>query len=74
MSRQHLGIIITVIGTILLAFSVRIERAYIGKIAKDVDKMKKANPNLLEPTETTIIRPLFWIGLILIAFGSILQW
>jgi hypothetical protein len=68
-----MGILATVLGTVLLAFSLKIRRQYEGETAKVVDKMKRSN-GLLEPTETYIIRPLFWLGLGLIASGSLLQW
>jgi hypothetical protein len=70
---QHLGIILTVIGTGFLAFSVRISRQYQGELSKVSDRLKKDH-NLIEPTETSIVRSLFWIGLGFVALGSALQW
>lgn len=71
---QHLGIILTVIGTGFLAFSVRITRQYQGEMAKDVDRIKMDHPELIEFTQTHIVRKLFWIGLVFVALGSTLQW
>ena len=73
LTRQHFGIITTIVGTILLAFSLRIKRQYTGEVAKAVDDTKRQN-NLLEPTETYIARWLFWLGLTCVAMGSALQW
>ena len=73
-SRQQFGIILTIIGTIFLAFSVKMKRQYIEDMAKRVDDIKKKNPNLIEPTETYIVQWLFWLGLFFIAVGSMLQW
>ena len=70
-NRQHLGIIQTMIGTVFLAFSVRVTRQYKGEMAKEADRLKKDH---IEPAETSIIRRLFWIGLGLVALGSALQW
>jgi hypothetical protein len=74
MSRQHIGIIATIVGTVLLAFSIQTRRQYQGEIGKVVDREKHANPNLLEPTETRIVRWRFWAGLFFVALGSGLQW
>jgi hypothetical protein len=70
----HVGIVLTVIGTIFLALSVKVESSYEGDIAKVLDKAKKENPNLTEPTETSIDRLLFWVGLFFIAIGALCQW
>lgn len=71
---SQIGLILVVVGTILLAFSVKVKRQYSGKIAAEVDSMKKNSHELVEPTETTIVRPLFWLGLFFNAVGSLLQW
>ena len=74
MTSKHLGIILTIIGTFSLTFSVRIKRQYGEGIDKVLDKLKKENPELIEPTETYIVRKYFWFGLVCIALGSLLQW
>ena len=71
LSRQHLGLILVLVGTIFLAFSVQAKSQYNGKLLQE---LKKAYKNLFVPTETVIIRPRFWGGLALIAAGSMLQW
>jgi hypothetical protein len=73
-TRAQAGIVLVVIGTVSLAFSVRIKRQYREGMEKVVDRLKTENPRLMEPTETYIVRELFWIGLICIAIGSLLQW
>ena len=70
-TRQHIGIILTIIGTGFLAFSVRVTRQYQGEMAKEVARFKKDS---IELTQTSINRSLFWIGLGLVALGSALQW
>jgi hypothetical protein len=72
-TNHHIGIILTVIGTGFLAFSVRITRQYQGEMSKIADKLKRG-ASFIEFTETTINRSLFWIGLGFVALGSALQW
>ncbi len=75
MSRQHIGILLTVVGTIFLAISVKVIRQYYGEEAKAVDRIKKDKKGMIiEPTEVKIIRSYFWLGLALVSFGSLLQW
>jgi hypothetical protein len=74
MSCRHLGIILTVLGTVFLAFSVRIIPQYGGPIGEAVERARQRDPKLFTPTETRIIRPLFWAGLGLIGIGAALQW
>lgn len=69
----QVGIVLTIIGTIFLALSVKVKRQY-EEIAKAVDKEKKENPNIIETTETSIDHILFWAGLIFIAIGALCQW
>ena len=71
---HRVGIIIGVIGTVFLAFSVKVKPQYYGEAARVVDTLKKDDPNMIEPTETFINRIMFWIGLALVAIGSALQW
>jgi hypothetical protein len=73
-TRQHFGILLIIIGTTCIAFSVRVKRQYDREMGSAVDKLKKENPNIFEPTETTIVRALLWSGLICIVIGSFLQW
>ncbi len=72
-SLRQIGIVLVVIGTIFLAFSVKVKRGYEGEPAKVVDNSKEEK-GLIETTETSIDRGRFWIGLSLIALGSSLQW
>ena len=71
-SREHIGLILVVIGTIWLAFSVVIRRQYTSDLNKIVDREKRNF--LIQPTEVTICRWKFWIGLLFIAGGTLLQW
>ena len=74
LTRQHIGLVLTFFGTVLLALSVKVKRQYSGDTASEVDKLKEADPDLVEPTETYIVRGQFWAGLILIAIVTVLQW
>jgi len=74
LTREHIGILLTIAGTALLAFSVKVKRQYSGDMARVVDKLKKGGPDVVEPTETHIARGLFWAGLICVAIGAVLQW
>ena len=73
-SRQQLGLILTVLGTAAMGFSLRTQGQYEGDAVKAVKKAKQKHTGLFVPTETHIIRPLFWGGLGLVALGAILQW
>lgn len=74
LARQHIGIFLTIAGTVLLAFSVRDKRQYFGNMQKVADRLKEENRELVEPTETTVVRRLFWAGLGFVAVGTLLQW
>ena len=74
LAAHQLGIILVVLGTILLAFSLKVTPQYSGDAARAVDQLKKDRPDLIELTETYIIRWRFWTGLALVALGSLLQW
>jgi hypothetical protein len=74
MTRSQMGLLLTVVGTVALAFSLRTKSQYTGEIAKVVKKAMRNNSRLFAPTETYIIRPLFWGGLFLVAVGALLQW
>ena len=73
-TRDQVGIVTVVVGTVLLAVSVKVKRQYNSDLSGTVDKLKEKSPNLVEVTETYISRPLFWSGLTLVAIGSMLQW
>ena len=71
---RHIGLILVVIGTFWLAFSLTIRRQYADEREKVIDEFKKKEMNLLEPTEATVNRFRFWIGLVFIAVGTLMQW
>ena len=48
-TRNQIGIILVVIGTALLAFSVKPKRQYEGAVGKAVDDLKRRKPDMLEP-------------------------
>jgi dipeptide/tripeptide permease len=73
-TREQIGIILVIIGTLLLAFSVQVKRQYGNEARKAVDNAKLKDPGLFEPTESYIIRSMFWFGLLFIAVGSAFQW
>jgi len=62
-SLPHIGIVLTIIGTIFLALSVKVESPHEGDFA-----------GVSAPPETSIDRLLFWVGLIFIALGALCQW
>jgi len=74
MTTAQVGIVLVVAGTVILALSVKVNRQYRGQLGKMVDNLKKKDSDLIEPSETRIVRPMFWFGLLLVALGSILQW
>jgi hypothetical protein len=61
-TRANLGIVAVVIGTVILALSVRVKGQYVDEPGRAVRRFKKVHPDMMEPTETTICRPLFWTG------------
>ena len=82
MCRQHIGILLTIAGTIVLAYSLRITSQF--GLGSFVDEGGNINivPNdgeedtkkAIFPTYTYINRWLFRGGLLLVALGSLLQW
>jgi hypothetical protein len=82
MTYPHIGIIITIIGTILLAFSLRIQSQFglgtfvdeAGDIAVVPNDGEEDTKKAIFPTYTYINKWLFWGGLFLVAVGSLLQW
>jgi hypothetical protein len=70
----HIGIVLTIIGTIFLALSVKVESPYEGDFADVINNAKKENPDLSAPLQASIDRVLFWVGLIFIALGALCQW
>jgi len=73
-TREHLGIVAVILGTVFLSFSVKVKRQYIRELSQTVDEIKSKSPDIIELTETYISRKLFWLGLFLVAIGSLLQW
>jgi len=75
MELKHVGIILVVIGTILLAFSLKIIHGYDTKhpVMKESHKIAKES-GYVWPSETYINKWLFWAGLACVALGSLLQW
>lgn len=69
-TRQQIGLIVVLLGTASLAFSIRTLSQYDENILKEIDPDKK----LWAPTQTAIVRPLFWGGLVLVSIGTALQW
>lgn len=72
-TRQHLGLIIVILGTIALAFSVKTEEQH----ESDRKEAEKRNPHmekLWSPVRVTVRRYLFYGGLLAIAIGTLMQW
>lgn len=81
MSFAHFGIIIVIIGTILLAFAVKIKNRYTLATNNRKDKkywgsiVKRAQDvKCFEPTVVYIDKKLFYAGLSCVAIGSLFQW
>lgn len=71
-TRQHLGLLLTVAGTVWLAFSVSVRHQYVGDMRSVAEKSKGSQ--LIEPTEARISPMRFWVGLLFVAIGALLQW
>jgi hypothetical protein len=81
MTFRHIGILLIIIGTFFLAFAVRIENKYTLSARNKRDKkywediVKRAQDgSFYEPTIVFINKFLFYLGLVCIAVGSLLQW
>jgi hypothetical protein len=72
--RKIIGISLTIVGTFLLAISVKSETQYTGdKYMEDIVERSRKDGGFI-PTYTYINKKLFRIGLACIAVGAILQW
>ena len=81
MTVQHGGILLVILGTICLAFAVKIENKYtLSARSKEEKKhwkniVKRAEDgSYSEPTIVFINKMLFRTGLACVAFGSLFQW
>ena len=75
MELRHGGILLTILGTLVLAFSVKVIPGYDEKIEELKKLHEETEENgLIWPSETYIKKWWFWCGLFLIAVGSLLQW
>ena len=81
MTFQHGGILLVIVGTICLAFAVKIENKYTMSARDKKGKkywkklVKRAEDGSYhEPTIVFIDKMLFRTGLACIAIGSLLQW
>ncbi len=70
---RQFGILLVIAGTAFLAFSVRTKKQHESGPYLEVAK-RAAKMGMIQTTETTIDRRLFWPGLLLVAIGSLLQW
>jgi hypothetical protein len=72
--RKILGITSTIVGTVLLAISVKSETQYTGdKYMEDIVERSRRDGGFV-PTYTYIDKIRFRLGLACIAFGAVLQW
>jgi len=78
---RHGGILFVILGTIFLAFAVKIENKYtLSARSKESKKYWKnivsraEDGSHLEPTIVYIEKMLFNIGLACVAIGSLMQW
>ncbi|PYN92245.1 MAG: hypothetical protein DMD91_32620 [Candidatus Rokuibacteriota bacterium] len=78
MTRQHLGIVLVIVGTVLLAFAVKVRssRGRIDTSAAQVTLFTSSGASSRRrQRRSATIRPwLQWGGLGLLALGSALQW
>jgi hypothetical protein len=73
-TRHHIGIILTIIGTVCLAFSVKSETQYSGdKLMEDCAERARKDGGFV-PTYTYIDKKLFYAGLAFVGIGSVMQW
>jgi hypothetical protein len=71
---QHIGIILTIIGTVCLAFSVKTETQYTAdKFMEDCLERARKDGKFV-PTYTYIDKKVFYIGLACVGIGSLMQW
>jgi hypothetical protein len=76
-TRQHLGIVLVIVGAILLAFAVRVRspRESIDPSAARVTQFTPSGALSRRWRRSATIQPwLHWGGLGLLALGSALQW
>ncbi len=64
------GILLVVFGTLFMAFSVH----YKEGVAPELRRLIYIPKDVVVPTEARLIPWKFWVGLVLIAVGSLLQW
>lgn len=70
--RQHIGLILVLIGTLCLASSIKREE----EPNETKRSLERSNPHIKfwYSTRVTIIRRLFWSGIALVCMGTLLQW
>ena len=81
MDLRHGGILLVILGTICLAFAVKVENKYTlsarsekeKKEAKDIVK-RAEDGSYYEPPIVYIDKMLFQTGLACVAIGSLMQW
>ena len=85
MELRQWGILLVILGTVLLAFSVGLKPTFSIKLgprekihSDDSDDMELLLPKRegvnISTTKAYIVKPLFWGGLFCIAAGSAMQW
>ena len=78
MTRQHFGIVLVIIGTILLAFAIKVNSSREGidpPAARVAQFTSSGAASSRRRRRSATIRPwLQWGGLGLLALGSALQW
>jgi len=72
MTRHHIGLLLVILGTVVLAFSTRIKSQIQDQELRE--KIQINHPDLIQVTEAIIIRWRFWLGLTFIAIGTAFQW
>jgi hypothetical protein len=80
LDRKHIGIILVIIGTFFMGWSVKTKQSYdkgLRNSIRDENRQRRKNgidDDVIMVTETWIDRKQFYGGLVLVAAGSLLQW
>jgi N-acetylglutamate synthase-like GNAT family acetyltransferase len=70
----HIGILLTIAGTVCLAISVKSNTQYSGDEFMEDCVQRARKDGAFVPTYTYIDKKLFYTGLGLVAAGSFMQW
>jgi hypothetical protein len=73
-SRQQIGLGLVLVGTVMVAYSVRIKDQYgDGPMGDAVKRAQERDPNIFAPADIKMNVAIFRVGLGLIIVGTLLQ-